>query len=177
MLPYIFGGIALVLFALVVFIATRPGTTTITRTATMAAPPSAVFEQLNDLHLWNAWSPWAKLDPNATETHSGSPKGVGAIMEWNGNKNVGAGRMTIVESRPAEYLQLKLEFLRPMRAINKSEFTLKPEGPGTHVNWTMTCTNGFMGKAFCLVMNMDKMIGGDFEKGLASIRGIVEAKS
>ncbi len=166
-----------VLFAILfVVVARRPGEFRIERSATFAAPPERVFEQVNDLHRWQGWSTWAKLDPNAVETHEGAPSGTGAVMSWNGNKQVGAGRMTILESRPHELIRMKLEFLRPMRATNATEFTFWPENGGTSLRWAMTGTNGFVGKAFCMMVNMDKLVGGDFEKGLANLRAIVEAK-
>lgn len=170
-------GVVVVLFVvLFVVVSRRPGEFRIERSATFAAPTDRVFEQVNDLHLWQAWSPWAKLDPNATETHEGAPAGTGAVMSWNGNKQVGAGRMTILESRPHELIRMKLEFFRPMRATHSTEFTFWPENGGTSVRWAMTGTNGFVGKAFCMLVDMDKLVGGDFEKGLAGIRAIVEAK-
>jgi uncharacterized protein YndB with AHSA1/START domain len=168
-------GVAVVLAVLVLVVSARPGEFRIERAATMAAAPERVFEQVNDLHKWQAWSPWAKLDPNATETHDGAANGTGAIMSWNGNKKVGAGRMTIVDSKPHELVRLKLEFFRPMRATNIAEFTFRPENGGTSVHWSMTGVNGFTGKAFCMIVNMDKLIGADFEKGLAGIRAIVES--
>lgn len=171
------GVVVVVLFIILfVVVSRRPGEFRIERSATFAASPEQVFEQVNDLHNWQAWSPWAKLDPNAAETHEGAPAGTGAIMSWNGNKQVGAGRMTILESRPHELIRMKLEFFRPMRATNSTEFTFWPENGGTSVRWAMTGTNGFVGKAFCMMVDMDKLVGGDFEKGLAGIRAIVEAK-
>ena len=98
-------------------------------------------------------------------------------MGWNGNKKVGAGQMTIIESKPAELLRIRLEFYRPMRAVNTAEFTFKPEGEGTHVTWTMSGKNNFMGKLFHMIMDIDKMVGKDFEKGLASLKGVVEKTS
>jgi Polyketide cyclase / dehydrase and lipid transport len=168
--------LAVLLAILFIVVSRRPGEFRIERSATMAAPPDRVFAQVNDLHNWQAWSPWAKLDPSATETHEGAASGAGAIMSWNGNKKVGAGRMTIVDSKPHEFVRLKLEFFRPMRATNTAEFTFRPANGGTAVHWSMTGVNGFMGKAFCMIVNMDKMIGADFEKGLSGIRSIVETK-
>lgn len=171
------GGLLLIVLVFVVLVAIRPADFTITRNTTIAAPPGVVFGHINNLHQWEAWSPWAKLDPTMKQTYDGPPEGVGASHSWNGNNKVGEGKMTITESTPAERVALRLEFLRPMRAVNQSVFTLKPDAAGTVVTWTMTGTNGFMGKAFDMVMNMDRMLGKDFEKGLASLKAAAEAQS
>ena len=136
-----------------------------------------MFAQVNELRKWRAWSPWAKKDPNAKETFDGPAAGTGAAMSWAGNNDVGEGRMTIVESRPAEVVRFKLEFFKPFAATNSAEFAFREEGGRTAVTWTMRGQNNFVGKAMCLVFDMDKMVGGDFEQGLAGIRRIVESKS
>ncbi|MFL5243495.1 MAG: SRPBCC family protein [Gemmataceae bacterium] len=166
--------IAAVVLALVGFIAMRRADFCITRSATMSAPPAAVFAQVNDFHNWDAWSPWAKLDPNMKQTYEGAPAGTGAVYMWNGDNKVGEGRMTILESQPSHLIRIKLEFMRPFAATNISEFTFKPEDNKTVVTWSMSGRHNFMAKAFMLFMNMDKMVGGDFEKGLASMKAIVE---
>ena len=125
----------------------------------------------------DAWSPWLKFDPNVKITHGGPPAGVGAIESWDGNKNVGAGRMTVLESRANELIRLKLEFFRPFAATNTAEFTFEPQAGGTDVTWAMMGKYNFMSKAMGLFMNMDKMIGGNFEKGLAELKRIVEAEA
>jgi hypothetical protein len=160
--------------ALAAFIATRPAEFTVTRSAQFAAPAPTVFAQVNELRKWKAWSPWAKKDPQAKETYVGPAAGAGASMAWAGNREVGEGRMTIVESRPAELVRFKLEFFKPFAATNDAEFAFRPAGGGTEVTWTMRGRNNFIGKAMCLVFDMDRMVGGDFEKGLAVIRDIVE---
>lgn len=160
--------------ALAAFIATRPAEFTVTRSARFAAPAPAVFAQVNELRKWKAWSPWAKKDPQAKEAYDGPAAGAGAVMSWAGNREVGKGRMTIVESRPAELVRFKLEFFEPFAATNDAEFAFRPAGGATEVTWTMRGRNNFIGKAMCLVFDMDKMVGGDFEQGLAGIRGIVE---
>lgn len=167
--------LVLIVVGLVIVVATRPADFRITRSTTIAAPPDVVFAQVNDLHKWDAWSPWAKLDPAMKQTHEGAPAGVGAIYSWTGNKEVGEGRMTITESRPNKLIGIKLEFLKPFAAINTTEFTFTPEGNQTAVTWSMAGTNNFMIKAFGLFMNMDKMVGGDFEKGLAKMKPVAEA--
>ena len=170
-------GIALAAIAvlLVVIVSLRPSDFRITRTGRMAAPASVVFENVNDLHKWEAWSPWAKMDPNAKSTFSGPAAGPGASMTWAGNKKVGEGRMTIIENRPGEMIRLKLEFFRPFKATNTAEFTFKPEGDQTTVTWSMFGKNNFMGKLFGLFMDCDKMVGKDFEKGLANLNSASQA--
>jgi uncharacterized protein YndB with AHSA1/START domain len=156
-------------------VAMQPNEFSISRSAALAAPVSEVFDQVNDLHKWQAWSPWAKLDPNAKNTFEGAPAGEGAVFRWSGNDEVGEGEMTITESRPGELVRFKLHFIKPMEDTCDTVFTFKPEGEKTTVTWTMSGKNNFMGKAFCLLMNMDKMIGDKFEEGLASMKAIVEA--
>ena len=167
-------GFAVVVLALAAFVATRPDEFSVSRSATFAAPASAVFAQVNELRKWKAWSPWAKKDPNAKETYGGPTAGTGASMAWAGNKEVGEGRMTIVESRANELVRFKLEFFKPFAATNSAEFSFREAGGRTEVTWTMRGTNNFVGKAMCLVFDMDTMVGGDFERGLAGIRALVE---
>ena len=158
-----------------IVVALQPSEFHVERTATMAAPPATVFDQVNDFHKWDAWSPWAKLDPNAKITFEGPPSGTGTIMTWAGNNEVGEGRMTLTESRPNDLIRIRLDFLKPFRGTSLAEFTFKPEGDRTVVTWSMTGQNNFMAKAVHLFMDMDKMIGGNFEKGLAQMKAVVEA--
>ncbi|WP_133795746.1 SRPBCC family protein [Prosthecobacter fusiformis] len=167
--------LAVILAVLAVVIQMRPDDFSITRSATMAAPPQVVFDQVNDLHKWEGWSPWAKLDPDCKETFEGPPAGTGAIFKWSGNNEVGEGIQTIVESRPAELVRMKLEFIRPFAGTNDVDFTFKPEGTGTLVTWSMSGKNNFMSKAVGLVMDCDKMCGDFFVQGLASLKAIVES--
>lgn len=167
--------LAIIVIGFVILVSTRPADFRISRSAKMAAPPAKVFTQVNDFHNWDAWSPWAKLDPNANVTFGGEPSGKGATFAWSGNDKVGAGRQTIVESHPDELIQIKLEFEKPFKATNTAEFTFQPEGDQTLVTWSMFGKNNFMGKAISLIMDCDKMVGPDFEKGLASLKAIVEA--
>jgi hypothetical protein len=141
----------------------------------MDAPPTVVFQQVNDFHRWEAWSPWAKLDPHAKVTFDGPPAGKGATFTWSGNDKVGAGRQTIIGSQPDELIQIKLEFERPFKDTSTTEFAFKPQGEQTLVTWSMYGKNNFIGRAFCMFINMDKMVGGDFEKGLASMKAVVES--
>lgn len=175
MLVKILIAVAVVIAALAGYVATQPGEFQVTRSATIAAPAPAVFVQVNELRKWPAWSPWAKKDPQMKQTYEGPPAGTGAATSWVGNKDVGEGRMTIVESRPAELIRFKLEFLEPFAATNSAEFTFQPEGGGTRVTWTMQGQSNFIGKALHLAFDFDKMIGADFEQGLAGIKRIVES--
>ena len=159
----------------VVIVALQPSEFRVMRSAILSAPSPAVFAQVNDFHNWEAWSPWAKLDPAMKQTYEGAPAGTGAIYTWAGNKEVGEGRMTIIESRPNDLVRIKLEFFRPFAATNTSEFIFKPEGNQTAVTWNMTGQNNFMAKAVHLFMNMDKMVGGQFEQGLARMKSVAEA--
>ncbi len=171
--------IAIVVFiiVLVVVVAMRPSEFRVVRTATMSAPAPAVFAQVNDFHNWEAWSPWAKIDPAMKKTYEGAPAGTGAIYTWAGNNQVGEGRATITESRPSDLIRIKLEFVKPFAATNTAEFTFKPEGNQTAVTWSMAGKNNFVAKAVGLFMNMDRMVGGQFEKGLAQMKTVVESTS
>ena len=174
-------GIGAAIFAViaifVIVVALQPSDFRIARTATIAAPAESVFNQVNDLHKWAAWSPYEKIDPALKRTYSGNPSGVGAIYEWVGNKDVGEGRATIIESRPNELVRIQLEFLKPFAATNIAEFSLAPSGNQTSVTWSMTGTNNFMFKAVCLFMNMDKIVGSQFEQGLTQMKSLLETAS
>jgi len=148
----------------------------VTRSATYNAPPDRIFEQVNDFHKWEAWSPWAKIDPAMKVTFAGPPAGNGSSYSWVGNSEVGEGKMTISQSHPTEHIAIDLEFIQPFPAKNLTEFTFKPDGEKTNVTWTMTGKKNFLMKALCLVVDMDKMIGADFEKGLSQMKPVVEAK-
>lgn len=168
--------VAAVVAFLIIVIAMRPTEFNIERSARIAAAPADVFAQVNDLHKWEAWSPWAKIDPAMKQSYEGASEGPGAIHTWNGNNHVGEGRMTITESVPSETIKIKLEFMRPFKASNDVEFTFKPDGAQTVVTWTMSGKYNFVSKAFGLFMNMDKMIGGMYEQGLAQMKSVVETK-
>lgn len=146
----------------------------VTRSATFNAPPEKVFEQVNDFRKWDAWSPWAKLDPNMTVTHSGAANGIGAAYSWKGNGDVGEGKMTITASHPYEHIGIDLDFIAPMEAKNKTDFTFKANGDKTDVTWTMVGKKNFVTKIFGVFFDMDKLIGADFEKGLVQMKPIVE---
>jgi hypothetical protein len=174
MLTYILIAIAAVVLVFVVFVAMRPAEFRVTRSAAIAAPAAAVFAQVNDLHKWDAWSPWARLDPAAKATFAGPPTGPGAAFAWAGNDKIGEGRMTITESRPDELVRFRLEFVRPFKATNTAEFTFRPESGRTVVTWSMSGTNNFMSKAVGLFINCDRMVGVQFEQGLSNMASVVE---
>ena len=168
--------LALAIMAILFFVCLvgRPDEFKVARTASITAPPVAVFAQVNDFHNWDDWSPWAKLDPACKNTFSGATAGRNAGFAWDGNNKVGAGRMTIIESQSPELIRINLEFLRPFKSTNTTEFTFSPQSGQTLVTWTMAGKYNFMCKVFGLLMDGDKMVGKDFEKGLASLKSIVE---
>src|SRR5256886_17397359 len=176
MLKKLLLAIGIALAALAVFVATRPASYRVSRSKTIAAPPLSVYPLVADFHQWEKWSPWAKLDPAMKTTFAGPVAAPGSSNAWRGNDKVGEGKMTIGEARPGEMLRIKLEFLKPFASTNSSTFTFAPKGGGTDVTWTMEGHNGFAGKAFSVFMNMDKMIGNDFEKGLAQLKAVAEAE-
>ena len=167
-------GLAVLIIVFLGIVAMQPSDFKVTRSGKITAPADVVFAQVNDFHKWDAWSPWAKMDPAAKATFSGSPSGTGAIHAWAGNDKVGEGKMTILESHPSDLIRIKLDFVKPFESTCTTEFTFKPEGDQTTVTWTMTGKNTFAAKAFCLFRNMDKMVGGDFEKGLAQMKAVAE---
>jgi uncharacterized protein YndB with AHSA1/START domain len=174
----LWGKILIALSVLVVaflgVVAMQPSDFRVTRSAVLAAPPEVVFAQVNDFHNWEAWSPWADLDPQAKETFEGPDRGEGAVLHWDGNSEVGAGNMTITESRPHELILIRLEFIRPFAGVSTTEFAFQPEGEGTKVAWTMSGKNDFIGKAISLFLDCEKLVGEQFEEGLENMRAIVE---
>jgi hypothetical protein len=170
------GVVAALALILIIVIATRPAHFTIKRTTVAAAPPSVPFALVNDFHQWPGWSPWDKMDPALKRTYTGNASGVGAVYEWSGNKKVGEGRMTILESRAESFIRIKLEFIKPFTATNIAEFEFQPEAGGTRITWSMHGTRNFMFKAFSLLMDMEKMVGPDFERGLAAMKALSEKR-
>jgi hypothetical protein len=162
-------GLVVVVALFLGLVATRPSTFRIERSLSMTAMPHVVFGRVNDFHAWARWSPWEQLDPNLKRSYSGAPSGAGAIYEWVGNDDVGQGRMTIVESIRASKVGIKLEFLKPWQATNHTTFSFVPDRGGTKVTWAMEGQNNFMMKAATLFMDMDKMVGADFERGLNNL--------
>lgn len=173
---YILVTLAIALAAFLVFVATRPAHFRVERTAHIAAPPNSVFANVNDLHKWPAWSPWQDLDPNMKQTYEGPEEGVGASQSWRGNSKAGQGRMTILQSRPPDEIRLRVEFVKPFTATNESIFTFQPEGGQTTVTWAMEGENSFFFKLFGTIVNTDKMLGRDFEKGLARLKTLTETQ-
>lgn len=164
-----------VMAGLAVVIASQPSTFRVSRSATIAAAPTKVFAQVNDFHHWQAWSPWLKLDPATKTTYEGAASGTGAVFKWSGNREVGEGSMTVVDSQPPSQIKITLAFVKPFASTADTVFEFAPAGSGTAVTWTMSGENDFISKGFCLFMGgMDKMIGPDFEKGLAQLKSVAE---
>jgi hypothetical protein len=149
-----------------------PATFTVTRSLDIRAPADRIFPHVADFNAWRAWSPYEKRDPAMKRRLSGASSGVGAVYEWNGNRNVGQGRMELLESAPPSRLRIDLQFLKPVKAHNVAEFTFDPHGDSTTVTWAMHGPVTFLSRVMGLFMNMDKMIGKDFEAGLQNLRAI-----
>lgn len=175
MLKKILIALAAIVLIFLVVVAMQPSDFRVERTASIAAPAADVFTNVNDFHKWEAWSPWAKLDPAAKVAFEGPEAGQGAVMTWAGNDKVGEGKMTLVESRPSDLVKINVDFVKPFEGSISSEFTFKPEGDQTAVTWAMAGHHNFFEKALCLVMNGTKMIGDDMEKGLAQLKSVVES--
>lgn len=173
--------IALVVVALLVIfvavVALQPAEFVISREATINAPAAVIAAQIDDFHKWNAWSPWEGLDPNMKREFSGPASGVGAVYHWVGKEDVGEGEMKVDAVTPGALVGIKLDFIKPFPANNHIDFTFAPAGEATKTTWKMSGQNNFMSKAFGLFMNMDKLVGADFEKGLASLKTVAEAEA
>lgn len=160
--------------AILAIAGTRPATYHIERSAQLSASPEVVFGLINDFNRFPEWSPWQELDPKMTVKVDGGGVGVGASYYWTGNKDVGEGRMTITESTPNSLVAEKLEFLKPFASTSEVHFRIVPQADGSNVTWAMDGTNNFMGKVMSLFMNMDSLIGKDFEKGLGKLKALAE---
>ena len=160
--------------AVLLFAATRPDSIRVQRSTSIKAAPEKIFPLIADFHAWSAWSPWEKLDPAMKRTHSGAPSGKGAAYAWDGNNDVGAGRMEIAEVGPPSRITIKRDFSRPMEGHNTAEFTLVPKGDASEVTWTMVGPSPYLSKLIGLFLDMDKMIGKDFEAGLANLKALAE---
>ena len=154
--------------------AMQPNTFTVTRSITIKAPPEKIIPLVNDFHNWQSWSPWEKLDPNMQRTFSGAASGTGAVYAWQGNSDVGKGRMEITGQELPFKVTVKLDFIEPIASNNITDFALVPKGELTTVNWTMNGPMMFITKIMCVFTSMDKMIGKDFEKGLAQMKAVAE---
>jgi uncharacterized protein YndB with AHSA1/START domain len=162
---------------LLVVVATRPSQFRVQRSASIGAPPELVFALIDDFHEWEGWSPWDKLDLGMQRKYSGAPRGEGATYDWSGNDDVGVGSMRITGSEPPGRVAIQLEFKEPWQATNVTTFELRPIAAGTEVTWAMEGQNGFMAKAASLFMDMDALIGKDFEAGLSQLRSVAEARA
>jgi uncharacterized protein YndB with AHSA1/START domain len=169
-------GLAGLIAAFLVVVWLQPDDYRLTRSTTIMAPASEVFSRVNDLRQWDDWSPWAKLDPNAKVSFEGPPAGPGAMFHWAGNDKVGAGTMTITESKPNERVRTRTDFMKPFEGTSDAEFIFSGRGNQTSVIWTMSGTQTFIGKAMCLVMSMERTVGPDFERGLMQLKQVSERK-
>jgi hypothetical protein len=174
MIKTIFLVIAAAIAGLLIYAATQPDSFAVQRSITIAAPADRVHGLIDDFKRWSDWSPWEKIDPALKRTHSGAASGKGAVYEWAGNKDVGSGRMEITDSSPASKVVIKLDFLQPFEAHNITEFTLAPQGGGTQVTWKMHGPAPFVTKLMQVFVSMDKMVGKDFETGLANMKAAAE---
>jgi uncharacterized protein YndB with AHSA1/START domain len=165
--------IALLIAAVLIFASTKPDNFRIERSTTIKASPEKIAAYLTDFHQWTAWSPWEGKDPAMARTYSGAASGTGAVYDWKGNKNVGTGRMEILDVQPQK-VTIKLDFLSPFEAHNTAEYSLEPQGDSTKMTWAMFGPSNFMSKVMSVFMNMDKMVGPDFEAGLAKLKAAAE---
>ena len=166
--------LVVLIVALLVYATTRPNSFSVQRSTRIQAPAQTVWPLLTDFHRWPEWSPWEKLDPAMQRTHSGSATGVGAIYEWTGNKRVGAGRMEITGAQAHARVNIKLDFIRPFKSSNVAEYTLASQGGATDVTWAMSGPATFITKLMGIFVSMDKMVGKDFEEGLAKMKTVAE---
>jgi hypothetical protein len=164
----------LLIGAILVFAATRPDSFGVQRATSIKAPPEKIFPFINEFDRWSAWSPYEKRDPAMKRTRSGSGSGKGAVYAWEGNSEVGAGRMEILDTAPPSRVLIDLQFVKPFETTNKVEFTLQPKGDATDVTWAMQGPMPYISKVITLFVDMDKMIGKDFEAGLANLKAVTE---
>jgi hypothetical protein len=176
MLLYFAVGVVALLAALMAYAATRPDEFRMQRSTRVAAPPTSIIPLLDDFHAWKSWSPYEKLDPAMVRTYEGAGRGAGAVYRWEGNKKAGAGRMEITGADPSN-VTIDLSFTRPFRARNVSAFTLEPQGDATQVTWSMSGLSPFPSKLFGVFVDMDKLVGKDFEVGLANLKSLAERSS
>jgi uncharacterized protein YndB with AHSA1/START domain len=164
-----------IIAALLGFAATKPDTFRVERATSINAPPEKIFALITDLHSWGAWSTWETKDPAMQRTYSGAATGKGAVYEWDGNRNIGKGRMEIVDTPTPSKVVIKLDFITPFEGHNIAEFTLAPKGSSTDVTWAIHGPNRYIGKVMSLFFSMDSMIGKEFETGLANLKTVAEA--
>jgi uncharacterized protein YndB with AHSA1/START domain len=166
--------LAIAIAAVLIFAATKPNTLRVQRATSIKAPAEVIFPLINDFHQWRSWSPYENKDPAMKRTYSGAERGKGAVYAWDGDKNVGSGRMEILEASAPQKIVIKLDFFTPFEGHNTAEFTMLPQGDGTHVTWLMHGPARFVTKLIQVFMNLDNMIGKDFEAGLANLKTITE---
>lgn len=176
MVKAILGGLFLIIVLVLIYAATKPDTFRVERSISIKAPAEKIFPLINDFHRWEQWSPWEKVDPALKRTYSGADSGVGAAYAWFGNKEIGQGRMEIIESTPPLRLLIKIDFLAPFEAHNTVEFTLTTQGDSTVLSHAMFGPSPYLAKLMGLFFSMDKMVGDKFEEGLGSLKAIAEAK-
>lgn len=168
--------LAVAIAGVLILAAAKPDKFSIQRGAAVKAPPEKIFSLINDFHRWGTWSPWENKDPAMKRSYSGAESGKGAIYAWEGNKNVGSGRMEILEASSPSKIVIKLDFFKPFEAHNIAEFTMLSQGDAatTNINWVMHGPAAFMSKVMQVFMNMDSMVGKDFEIGLANLKRLAE---
>ncbi len=166
--------VVIFIVVIIVYAATRPDTFRIERSISIKTSPEKIFSHIHNFHQWEAWSPWEKIDPNIQRTYSGADSDVGAIYEWQGNKEIGKGRMEIIQSTPPVNIVIKLHFIQPFEAQHMVEFILESQGDSTVVTQAMYGSNSFLSKLMSLFFNMDKMVGEKYEEGLASLKTLAE---
>lgn len=175
----IVGVIAVAVVVVLALAARQPDTFKVERNQIIAASQSAIYPDIADFHRWSQWSPWEHLDPSMKKTYSGEPGAVGSTYAWVGNDQAGEGKMTVIESTPEEQLKIKLDFIKPFESTSTTTFALRPVpgSAGTQVVWTMDGPMQFASKVMCVFMDMDAMIGKDFEAGLTNLKRVVESSS
>jgi uncharacterized protein YndB with AHSA1/START domain len=166
--------LAITIAIVLILAATKPDTFRVRRGAIMKTPPERIFSLINDFHQWGTWSPWENKDPAMKRSFSGAESGTGAVYAWEGNRNVGSGRMEILDASTPSKIVIKLDFFKPFEGHNTAEFTMLPQGDATSVNWVMHGPAPFMSKVMQVFMNIDQMIGKDFEAGLANLKRLTE---
>lgn len=172
--------VILVLAALLTFlfvVISKPNNFRMQRSLTIGAPAEVIYGHIDDFRKWKDWSPWEQLDPDLKRTFSGETSGVGAVYDWQSNGKAGQGRMTIREAAPAHRLLINLDFIKPFPATNSAEFLLQPSGDDTVVTWAMFGPSPFMSKLMGTIMNMDDLIGKDFERGLENLKRLSEREA
>jgi hypothetical protein len=166
--------IAIAIAVVLISAMTKPDILRVQRVATIKAPAESIFQVINDFHRWGSWSPWENRDPAMKRTFSGAGNGKGAVYAWDGNRNVGSGRMEILDASMPSKITIKLDFFKPFEGHNTAEFTMLPQGDATYITWVMHGPAPFMSKVMQVFMNMDNMIGKDFEIGLANLKKLTE---